>query len=84
MSKLCLPTILVNATRLLPHIEYWRSLRSSRDCDFTGHSMRNCIDVIHADIIYVWNLLDSERVCLFFYPGCLHHLGESALVEQSI
>ncbi|KAH9977502.1 hypothetical protein BJV74DRAFT_153229 [Russula compacta] len=38
---------------------YWRSLRSSRD--FTGHSMENCLDVIHDDIIYVWNLLDKEK-----------------------
>ena len=56
--------IKVNLTRFLTHIGYWRRLWSSDD--FVGQSLANCVEIIHADIVGTWNLLDKEKVCLLF------------------
>jgi hypothetical protein len=58
---------MANLTRLFADIEYWRGLWSSDD--FRGQTLANCIEVIHADIVGVWNLPDKDRVCLFFSSG---------------
>ncbi|KAN0107074.1 hypothetical protein V8E52_010519 [Russula decolorans] len=39
--------------------KYWRGLWSSDD--FRGQTLANCIEVIHADIIGVWNLPNKDR-----------------------
>ena len=44
-------------------IEYWRNLGSSRY--FTNHTLRSCVNVIHEDIISVWNFDDRESVSHF-------------------
>ena len=49
---------------LFADIEYWRALWSSDD--FRGQTLANCIEVIHTDIVGVWNLPNYDRVCLFF------------------
>ena len=58
---------MVDLTTLFADIEYWRGLWSSDD--FRGQTLANCIEVIHADIIDVWNLPDKDRVRLFFSSG---------------
>ena len=55
--------MMVELTRLFVDVEYWRGLWSGDD--FLGQSHANCIEVIHADIVGVWNLPDEDRVCLF-------------------
>ena len=56
--------IQVNSTTLLSYIGYWRRLWSSDD--FVGQTLANCVEVLHADIIGVWNLPDKDDVCLLF------------------
>jgi len=63
------PTIKVNSTRLLARIGYWRGLWSSND--FAGQTLANCVEVIHADIVGVWNLPDEDKVRYLLRPGCL-------------
>ncbi|KAH9018529.1 hypothetical protein EDB85DRAFT_2294479 [Lactarius pseudohatsudake] len=40
-------------------VRYWRSLGSSKD--FTDQTLASCVNVIHEDIISVWNFGDGER-----------------------
>lgn len=58
------PTIKVNSTKFLAHIGYWCRLGSSDD--FAGQTLADCVGVIHADIVGVWNLLDKDGVRVFF------------------
>ena len=44
------------------HIGYWNGLASSDD--FAGRTLASCVEVIHADIVGVWNLPDKDRVRL--------------------
>ena len=39
---------------------YWRSLWSS--LDFADQTLKNCVNVIHDDIIEIWNLIDKTGV----------------------
>jgi hypothetical protein len=41
-------------------LEYWRNLRSS--LDFTDQTLKNCVNVIHIDIVEIWNLFDRHKV----------------------
>ena len=59
--------MMVNLARLFADLEYWRGLWSSDD--FRGQTLANCIEVIHADIVGVWNIPDKNKVCLFFSSG---------------
>jgi hypothetical protein len=43
---------------------YWSGLISSTD--FTGKKLRECLDVIHNDIILVWNIRDPSDVSPFY------------------
>jgi hypothetical protein len=38
--------------------EYWSRLLSKTD--FTGKQLWQCLDVIHRDIVYVWNIRNSS------------------------
>jgi hypothetical protein len=38
--------------------EYWSGLISSTD--FTGKKLQQCLDVIHHDIVSIWNIRDSN------------------------
>ena len=58
-----------SSRRSLARIGYWRGLGSSED--FAGRALANCVEVIHADIVSVWNLPDEDRVRLLFCHGCL-------------
>ena len=44
---------------LLP-LEYWRSLRSS--LEFANQPLKRCVNIIHVDIVEIWNLYDRDRV----------------------
>ncbi|KAH9003566.1 hypothetical protein EDB86DRAFT_3100095 [Lactarius hatsudake] len=57
---------------------YWRGLGSSND--FTDQAMENCVNVIHEDIISVWNLGDRERYLLGrdFMARMSHLVGDLA------
>ena len=48
-------------------IGYWRNLWSS--VDFTGHPLKDCLNVIHEDIVEIWNLNDKTRVSSPFFSA---------------
>ena len=39
---------------------YWRSLWSS--LDFADQLLKNCVNIIHDDIVEIWNLNDKAGV----------------------
>ena len=39
---------------------YWRSLWSS--LDFADQSLKNCVNILHDDIVEIWNLNDKTGV----------------------
>ena len=39
---------------------YWRTLRNNRD--FVSQKLRDCVDIIHFDIVEIWNLNDETGV----------------------
>jgi hypothetical protein len=53
----------------LAYVGYWCSLGSSQA--FTGQTLESCVNVIHEDIINVWNFEDTERVCHPFLSSAL-------------
>ncbi|KAF8551839.1 hypothetical protein OG21DRAFT_1512224 [Imleria badia] len=70
------------AQRVVPHLKiqgcinvgrqrYWKALRASPD--FKGHTIWDCLSVIHTDIVAVWNFND---------PAC--HLLENKFKELVI
>lgn len=63
------------------HIGYWNGLASSDD--FAGRTLASCVEVIHADIVGVWNFPDKDRVRFLFCHGCLL-LRISVLVKQCV
>jgi len=61
---------------------YWRNLWSS--LDFTGQTLENCVNVIHVDIIEIWNLYDKRRVSSPHVSCCYNCSTESVFVKQPI
>ena len=43
---------------------YWRTLRNNRD--FTNQKLKDCVTIIHFDIVEIWNLNDETGVGLGF------------------
>lgn len=41
-------------------VGYWKALMASPD--FRGHTMKACLNVLHKDIVTVWNFKDTEHV----------------------
>ena len=39
---------------------YWRSLWSS--LDFADQPLKSCVNIIHVDIVEIWNLFDRHKV----------------------
>ena len=39
---------------------YWRTLWNNRD--FASQKLRDCVDIIHFDIVEIWNLNDETGV----------------------
>ena len=58
----------------LAYAGYWRSLGSSQD--FTDQVLGSCVNVIHEDIINVWNFDDRERVSRSFITSVLFAEGK--------
>ncbi|KAF8259218.1 hypothetical protein EI94DRAFT_1042898 [Lactarius quietus] len=48
--------ITIQASIEVGRSRYWRNLRSS--LDFTDHTLKNCVNIIHDDIVEIWNLND--------------------------
>jgi hypothetical protein len=42
--------------------EYWRGLCSS--LNFPGRSLVKCLEIIHKDIVRIWNFNDENLVCI--------------------
>ena len=49
---------------------YWRGLLSS--VDFTQKELLQCLDVIHRDIVAVWNIRDPTAVPVFHWMCPCH------------
>lgn len=60
-------------------IGYWRNLGSSRD--FTNHTLKSCVNVIHEDIISVWNFDDRDSVGHSFMSSVLYAEGNQYLLS---
>ena len=39
---------------------YWRDLNNSRN--FASQKLKDCVDIIHFDIVEIWNLNDETGV----------------------
>ncbi|KAH9980733.1 hypothetical protein BJV74DRAFT_887561 [Russula compacta] len=55
------PDILIQASVEVGRSRYWRSLWSSTD--FADQTLKNCMNIIHTDIVEIWNMNDRTR-CL--------------------
>ncbi|KAI0245737.1 hypothetical protein BJV78DRAFT_262384 [Lactifluus subvellereus] len=49
----------LQASIVVGQSRYWRSLKSSHE--FAGQTLEYCIDIIHTDIVDVWNLRDQNK-----------------------
>ncbi|KAI0246085.1 hypothetical protein BJV78DRAFT_197290 [Lactifluus subvellereus] len=49
----------LRASIVVGQSRYWRSLGSSDE--FSGRTLEECTEVIHSDIVDVWNLLDHRK-----------------------
>lgn len=79
VSNVCFITASI-PTSFLAYAGYWRSLGSSRD--FTDQSLGSCVNVIHEDIISVWNFDDRERVSLSFVSSVPFAEGNQYLLGR--
>ena len=57
-SKLIPQLLRDSSTRF---IEYWRAIASG--IVFLNVSLKKCLDVIHKDLVAIWNIRDVEEVC---------------------
>lgn len=51
---------------------YWRNLQSS--LILASQTLKSCVNVIHGDIVEIWNLNDKDRVSCRQFPCCFHLL----------
>jgi len=51
--------IIIQASIEVGRSRYWRSLWSS--LDFADQSLKNCVRIIHDDIVEIWNMNDKTR-----------------------
>ncbi|KAI9456397.1 hypothetical protein BJY52DRAFT_1187915 [Lactarius psammicola] len=51
--------ITIQASIEVGRSRYWRSLWSS--LDFADQTLKNCVNIIHVDIIEIWNMNDKSR-----------------------
>ena len=71
----------MNLINFIP-LEYWRNLRST--LDFAEQPLKSCVNVIHIDIIKIWNLDDQRRVSFPQFPCCFDCSTALVSVEQPI
>ncbi|KAN0136293.1 hypothetical protein V8E53_005898 [Lactarius tabidus] len=55
---------------------YWRTLWDSRH--FAGQTLKDCVDIIHFDIVEIWNLNDEDR----YLSGNIFKVKMSHLVKD--
>ena len=77
VSNVC-PITASIPTSSLAYAGYWRSLGSSQD--FTDQILGSCVNVIHEDIINVWNFDDRERVSRSFISSVSFTEGNQYLL----
>jgi len=63
-------------------LEYWCNLWST--LDFAEQPLKSCVNVIHIDIIEIWNLYDRSRVSFPQLPCRFNCSTASVSVEQPI
>ncbi|KAH9172741.1 hypothetical protein EDB89DRAFT_2164433 [Lactarius sanguifluus] len=51
--------IIIQASIEVGRSQYWRSLRSS--VDFADQSLKKCVNILHLDIVEIWNMNDKTR-----------------------
>ncbi|KAH8979091.1 hypothetical protein EDB92DRAFT_1981402 [Lactarius akahatsu] len=51
--------IIIQASIEVGRSRYWRSLLSS--LDFADQTLKNCVNIIHLDIVEIWNMNDKRR-----------------------
>ncbi|KAI9438740.1 hypothetical protein H4582DRAFT_2076367 [Lactarius indigo] len=51
--------IIIQASIEVGRSRYWRSLLSS--LDFADQTLKNCVNIIHLDIVRIWNMKDKRR-----------------------
>ncbi|KAF8688273.1 hypothetical protein AX14_003473 [Amanita brunnescens Koide BX004] len=51
----------INASINVGRKRYWTSIASG--IYFLGSSLKKCLDVIHKDLVAIWNIRDMEEVC---------------------
>ncbi|KAF8265742.1 hypothetical protein EI94DRAFT_1734896 [Lactarius quietus] len=51
--------IIIQASIEVGRSQYWRNLWSS--LDFANQTLKNCVNIIHDDIVEIWNLNDKAR-----------------------
>ena len=56
-------------------VEYWCRLLSN--VNFDEHPLKNCVDIIHLDLIEIWNVNDKTGVGLLPHLLCLLLMGIS-------
>ena len=56
---------------------YWRNLQSS--LNLTGQTLKSCVNVIHVDIVEIWNLNDKDRVSCRQFLCCFYPLMEFSI-----
>jgi hypothetical protein len=54
--------IIIQSSIEVGRARYWRSLWSS--LDFADQTLKNCVNVIHIDIVEIWNLNDKNKYLL--------------------
>ncbi|KAH9018536.1 hypothetical protein EDB85DRAFT_1897124 [Lactarius pseudohatsudake] len=52
--------IIIQASIEVGRSRYWRNLSSS--LDFADQTLKNCVNIIHLDIVEIWNMNDQNRV----------------------
>jgi hypothetical protein len=60
---------------------YWRDLWVTDD--FAGYTLENCLEVIHNDIVGVFDLPDKDRVCRFSVLNVLFTEGNQYLSSKA-
>ena len=61
---------------------YWGNLWSS--LDFADQPLKSCVNIIHTDIVEIWNLHDKNRVSSVQLPCCFHCSMEPVSVKRPI
>jgi hypothetical protein len=59
MAQQASPSVKIDASIAIGKTKYWKGLASGTN--FLGQNFKNCLEVIHVDIVTVWNFNDPYR-----------------------